>query len=888
MILFFQILIAELSFILGSKWKQSTNEQNISDTQFLNGMMTGIIILINQYLQSHTILKILNNLVVILVIFIINSSALYVRISLLSIITTVSITVHYKDKQNKLKFFDYFNKHQELKGWQKFLSEELPQSVFLVTKNEASKELNNKKCNIENESLETKNIQNNKNSISYNENAHSKIQDPFQTKKNNEIQFSQIPKVNSIFNKCQTEKSQTLYSFAFINNRCSQFIFGNKEQQSDIQIGLINDQKNVNKQTEQQQTMNSDQIAQNLKQQLQRLIILRKKEPASSLQQESLHSYFLKCENQSSSLRKCSKKKSYFNLEKERISLDQLINQYFEGQNTNYYPYGKQNSSSKYYLKSTNSQSNYEYEDNPDDSQILCKFKPILIEHQVNCQHFLPNVYFDLKIYECNYNDKQSLMVIMDDISQKVMEERLRDVENYKEKLLSMITHNLKTPLNGIICILESIVLKQQNALLNQQNISFVLQSSKLLSYMINDLIDYSCIIKGNLSLNPKFFNIQESVNELILLFQDQMQYKNIKLIVNIEKNIEGMVIYNDQQRFMQILVNLISNSLKYTFSGNICLSLEECQDSDSILIIVSDTGIGMRESAVKKLNLFSDSIQNEFDYQQGLGLGLQLINNLIQKIGPTQNLKVRKISKDGGTIIQFSVYKDIMQKKSLDSAQMISFDLKEQSPKNNKEKLQISCNIFSEAEEFKSEEQKEIVRSLQKREINQLFLLSLAQSQQCSTVEDHKQINYMDILQQQLCNKKIMIVDDTVFNILALKILFKNISNLMINEAYNGEQAVSLFRQAILQKEFQQSENLFVPDIIFMDINMPIKDGIQATKEINQLALTHQIKVKIITVSAFDQENDRENFIIAGSHYHIAKPIKLESLIEALNYIGY
>lgn len=77
-----------------------------------------------------------------------------------------------------------------------------------------------------------------------------------------------------------------------------------------------------------------------------------------------------------------------------------------------------------------------------------------MIEHHVNCQHFQPNTYFDLKIYECNYHDKSSLMIIIDDISKKVIDERLRDVETYKEKLLSMITHNLKTPLNGILCIL--------------------------------------------------------------------------------------------------------------------------------------------------------------------------------------------------------------------------------------------------------------------------------------------------------------------------------------------------------------------------------------------------------------------------------------------------
>ncbi|KAL4490874.1 hypothetical protein ABPG72_008610 [Tetrahymena utriculariae] len=448
-------------------------------------MMTGIIMLMDQYIQSHTILKILNNLILILMIFIINSSAL-------------------QDKQNKLKFFDYFKKHQELKGWQKFLSEELPQSVFLVTKNETNEVLNNKKFNVENESLETKNMQNNKYSISDNENAPSKEQDSFQTKKNNEILFSQIANVNSIINKNQTEKSQTLYSFDFMNNRCTQFIFGNKDQQSDIKL-------------------------------LQKLIIQRKKEPASSVQEESLHSYFLKCENQSSSIRKCQKKKYFFNLEKERVSLDQLINQYFEGQNISYNPYRKQSSSSNNYFKSQNSQNNIWSKNNQDDSQFLSKFKPILIEDQVNCQHFLPNIYFDLKIYECNYNDKQSLMIIMDDISQKVMEERLRDVESYKEKLLSMITRNLKTPLNGIICIL-----------------------------------------------------------------------------------------------------------------GNIFLSLEDCQDSESIQIVVSDTGIGMRESAVKKLNLISDSIQNEFDYQKGLGLGLQLINNLTKKIGPTQSLNVKKISKDG------------------------------------------------------------------------------------------------------------------------------------------------------------------------------------------------------------------------------------------------
>ncbi|WAJ71929.1 ATP-binding protein [Catenovulum adriaticum] len=200
-----------------------------------------------------------------------------------------------------------------------------------------------------------------------------------------------------------------------------------------------------------------------------------------------------------------------------------------------------------------------------------------------------------------------------------------------RSKLFSKISHELRTPLNGIIGMLNAAAY-EQNKTQMQEKIKVALRSSDLLLCIINEVLDYSKITHGELTLEPSHFLLETIFTDLISLFTPLCQSKSSKLIadINIPKEIPA---YFDSTRLNQIVSNLLSNAIKFTDKGEVTLTASARQVADNINLTfsVKDTGIGMTPETQNALfKPFSQGASLITQKYGGTGLGLSIVKELV------------------------------------------------------------------------------------------------------------------------------------------------------------------------------------------------------------------------------------------------------------------
>ncbi|KAL4448711.1 hypothetical protein ABPG74_012800 [Tetrahymena malaccensis] len=140
------------------------------------------------------------------------------------------------------------------------------------------------------------------------------------------------------------------------------------------------------------------------------------------------------------------------------------------------------------------------------------------------------NQYYDIKLIGCYWDNQDAVMVIMDDISEKIINERLKETDEYKDQMLATVTHDLKTPLNGIIIMIKTLIESSYHSEEEMKVMKMVLQNANLLLSMIQDILDYSQIKRNVLNLAPDRFKIEEVLEEVYELFSIQAQEKGLEL----------------------------------------------------------------------------------------------------------------------------------------------------------------------------------------------------------------------------------------------------------------------------------------------------------------------------------------------------------------------
>lgn len=214
------------------------------------------------------------------------------------------------------------------------------------------------------------------------------------------------------------------------------------------------------------------------------------------------------------------------------------------------------------------------------------------------------------------------------------------EVRKAQENFLASMSHEVRTPLNTIVGLSTSLEENPKCPVEMKQDLQDIVTSSYNLLEMFNNVIDINEIETGTLKLQNEKYNVRESINEVINNHKIKLNKKNLTLNIEYQDNIPKYL-YGDIKHLKVIITNILSNAIKYTKDGKIDLLVRSINEPDkcNLIIIIKDTGIGMKEETLSKMyHKFErlDTIKNS--NIEGMGLGLALTKKLVELMHGTIN----------------------------------------------------------------------------------------------------------------------------------------------------------------------------------------------------------------------------------------------------------
>ena len=356
---------------------------------------------------------------------------------------------------------------------------------------------------------------------------------------------------------------------------------------------------------------------------------------------------------------------------------------------------------------------------------------------------------------------------------------------------------------------------------------------------------------EGKLELNTSEFEMQGILEELIPSFQLEASRKELSLRIEVDINVPNVII-QDAQAISQLVFIILQNSLKYTFNGYISLVIIYRPPGELILTF-RDTGIGISQESQKHLfQLYSGIFLPDSEF--GTGVGLTLCKALVD--GMEGQISLESELGEGTTIIV-----------------NIPIQL------NNSRSVDTISAYFEGTEEGEREGIELYAFPATSRSLIHYIPNYMANTENMSRNSRNVEENNREALRGPtncLC-ANILIVDDVASNIFVLQGML-NILNLRSEKASNGVEAIEMAKAASLRTCCGGYS------LIFMDCNMPIKDGYQATLEIRELIKVGQVDpCNIIACTAYDSLENAKRCYQVGMDYVISKPVALSHLKKAL-----
>ncbi|AWB65375.1 hypothetical protein C2869_02485 [Saccharobesus litoralis] len=202
-----------------------------------------------------------------------------------------------------------------------------------------------------------------------------------------------------------------------------------------------------------------------------------------------------------------------------------------------------------------------------------------------------------------------------------------------KSRFLATMSHEIRSPLNSII-VMNNLLMESGLDEEQQQHAKLAHQAGQLLLSLVNDILDFSKIESGELSLDPQWFNMAALAKSTADILSTQAELKNIRLNCNIDSNVQGLF-KGDQVRIKQILINVLSNAVKFTEHGYVALNVFREEPTDNLVLQIEDSGIGI--DADQQDRIFNEFVQVEDNANRrfgGTGLGLSIVKRLVMKMG--------------------------------------------------------------------------------------------------------------------------------------------------------------------------------------------------------------------------------------------------------------
>jgi len=227
------------------------------------------------------------------------------------------------------------------------------------------------------------------------------------------------------------------------------------------------------------------------------------------------------------------------------------------------------------------------------------------------------------------------------------------DAVKAKQQFLSNMSHEIRTPMNAIIGFTK-VVLKTELSAKQKEYLTAIKMSGDSLIVLINDILDLAKVDAGKMTFEQVPFKMALSISAMLHLFATKIQEKNLELVREYDTRIPEVLV-GDPVRLHQIILNLISNAVKFTSEGKITVSvrlLEEDEKTATVEFSVSDTGIGIPEGKIDKIfENFQQASSGTSRLYGGTGLGLAIVKQLVEPQGGSINVKSKV---DEGSIFSF------------------------------------------------------------------------------------------------------------------------------------------------------------------------------------------------------------------------------------------
>ena len=210
----------------------------------------------------------------------------------------------------------------------------------------------------------------------------------------------------------------------------------------------------------------------------------------------------------------------------------------------------------------------------------------------------------------------------------------LLEISRLKSLFLATMSHELRTPMNAIIGFSQILLSPKFGNLTNKQMdmVERILKNGKNLLLLLNEILDFSYLEANKLELKPEIFNLSELVNNTVTEIRSLAEAKNLSLLV--KGDLENKLVFNDAVRLRQILINVLSNAIKFTECGNIFVEIKEIHQN-RVTITVKDTGIGIAtqdfENIFAAFHQVDQGISRKYS---GAGLGLAIVDSLVYMMG--------------------------------------------------------------------------------------------------------------------------------------------------------------------------------------------------------------------------------------------------------------